>query len=64
MTCAAILRHCAWWCAALACTGSAFAADAPEAPEIAKARQLWSESPHGRMLQRILPPAIRPNELP
>ena len=40
---------------------SAFAADAPE---IAKARQLWSESPHGRMLERILPPAIAPNELP
>jgi hypothetical protein len=63
-TCATILRRCAWWCAALACAGPAFAAAPPEAPEIAKARQLWSESPHGRMLQRILPPAIRPNELP
>ena len=31
---------------------------------IAKAQQLWSKSPHGQMLERILPPAITPDELP
>lgn len=35
-----------------------------ETPEIAKAKHLWSQSPHGRMLERILPPAIEPGELP
>jgi len=33
-------------------------------PEIAKAQQLWSQSPHGRMLERILPPAVTPRDLP
>jgi len=34
------------------------------APEVAKAKYLWSKSPHGRMLERILPPAIEPDGLP
>jgi hypothetical protein len=37
---------------------------ASETPEIAKAKYLWSQSPHGRMLERILPPAVEPRELP
>jgi cytochrome c2 len=44
-------------------TGSA-AAQTAETPEIAKAKYLWSKSPHGKMLERILPPAIEPHELP
>jgi len=34
------------------------------APEIAQARALWARSPHGRMLERILPPTVQPNDLP
>ncbi len=37
---------------------------ASDTPEIAKAKYLWSQTPHGRMLERILPPAIEPGELP
>jgi hypothetical protein len=37
---------------------------APTSPEVARARYLWSQSPHGKMLERILPPAIEPRELP
>lgn len=40
------------------------AQNAGDTPEIAKARYLWSKSPHGRMLERILPPAIEPQALP
>ncbi|HXF67380.1 MAG TPA: hypothetical protein VNK67_11885 [Burkholderiales bacterium] len=35
-----------------------------EAPEVARARYLWSQSPHGKLLERILPRAIEPHELP
>jgi len=35
-----------------------------DTPEVAKAKYLWSKSPHGRMLERILPPAIGPQGLP
>jgi cytochrome c5 len=38
--------------------------NAPGAPEIAQAQALWARSPHGRMLERILPPAVQPNQLP
>ena len=31
---------------------------------VARAKHLWSQSPHGRMLERILPPAIEPAQLP
>lgn len=55
------------WCvpalAAIAFAAPAAAADA-DTPEIAKAKYLWSQSPHGKMLERILPPAIEPGELP
>ncbi|MGQ0751871.1 MAG: hypothetical protein ACT4PS_15170 [Betaproteobacteria bacterium] len=46
----------------LAC--AVHAADTTSAPEIAKAQRLWSQSPHGRMLERILPPAVTPEQLP
>ena len=32
--------------------------------EIELARQLWAKSPHGAMLERILPPAVQPAHLP
>jgi len=35
-----------------------------EAPEVAQAKYLWSQSPHGRMLERILPPSVEPAQLP
>lgn len=38
--------------------------DASEAPEVTQARYLWSQSPHGKMLERILPRAIEPDQLP
>jgi hypothetical protein len=52
--------------AATAFAGPVAAADATAAdtPEIAKAKYLWSQSPHGKMLERILPPAIEPGGLP
>lgn len=43
-------------------TGSA--ALAAEPPTVAQAEYLWSQSPHGRMLERILPPSITPAQLP
>lgn len=42
------------------CT-NAYAAAVDEA---AQARALWARSPHGPMLERILPPAIEPSGLP
>lgn len=35
-----------------------------ESPETAQARAHWAQSPHGRMLERILPPAMEPQQLP
>jgi len=32
--------------------------------EIARAKHLWSQSPYGKLLERILPPSIGPSELP
>lgn len=40
------------------------AAIAQTAPEVARAKYLWSKSPHGNMLERILPPSIEPRGLP
>ena len=37
---------------------------AADAPEVERAQYLWSKSPHGRMLERILPPSIEPAQLP
>ena len=35
-----------------------------DSPETAQARAQWAQSPHGRMLERILPPAPEPLQLP
>ncbi|MEK6594117.1 MAG: hypothetical protein AABZ67_13670 [Pseudomonadota bacterium] len=55
-----------WWTVTLAAAWAvnAQAQSKTDAPEIAKAKYLWSQSPHGRMLERILPPAIEPHQLP
>jgi len=61
--------------AVVACAGPAAAADNGPASSIAartaegnagvaRAQYLWSQSPHGKMLERILPPSIEPAELP
>jgi len=39
-------------------------APSDDAPSVAKAKYLWSQSPHGRMLERILPRVIEPEQLP
>jgi hypothetical protein len=39
-------------------------AGAAQAPEVARAKYLWSQSPHGRMLERTLPHAVEPHQLP
>ena len=44
----------------LAAVSSVFAADS----EVEQAKRLWAKSPHGAMLERILPPAIEPATLP
>jgi len=56
-------------CARLAMLAAALASPAAaqtvaDTPEIAKAKYLWTKSPHGRMLERILPPVIEPGGLP
>jgi hypothetical protein len=60
------LRCVTAFCAAVTLVTPAWTADsgAGTTPEVARARYLWSQSPHGRMLERILPPAIEPPELP
>ena len=47
-------------------SGTPFAQDraAEGAATVERARYLWSQSRHGRMLERILPPAIEPAALP
>jgi hypothetical protein len=42
----------------------AVAAQFAAADEIATAKYRWEHSPHGAMLERILPPAIEPAQLP
>ena len=39
-------------------------AAAQDAQLVDQARKRWAESPHGPMLERILPPAFEPRELP
>jgi len=41
-----------------------FPAARAAAPEIEQAKRLWARSPHGAMLERILPPAVEPRDLP
>jgi cytochrome c5 len=42
---------------------AAESADGPDA-RVARAQYLWSQSPHGKLLERILPRSIEPRELP
>ena len=63
---------------ALGCAGLAVAAEpgtatSPHFPPldkggidggVARAQYLWSQTPHGKMLERILPPSIEPHQLP
>jgi hypothetical protein len=43
----------------------AVAADSsPRDEGVTRAKYLWSQSPHGNMLERILPPSIEPRDLP
>ncbi len=60
------LRFALTFIVTMACAAPAAAADnaSLNSPEVARAKYLWSQSPHGRMLERILPPAIEPQELP
>jgi hypothetical protein len=37
---------------------------AAQADEVGDARKRWAESPHGPMLERILPPTVEPDQLP
>ena len=65
-----------WLAAALAVLAcNAPAADSASSPSspfdkggteggVARAKYLWSQSPHGKLLERILPPSIEPHELP
>ena len=61
--------------AILACVTPAIAADGATAPPapldtggaeggVARAKHLWSQSPYGKLLERILPPSIEPHQLP
>ena len=54
------------WLAFLAFVAYAAAAARvePAGTEVDRARYLWSRSPHGRMLERILPPSVVPRQLP
>ncbi len=52
------------WGVTVLCAAFATGAPAAESPDIAKARYLWSQSPHGRMLERILPRVVEPGQLP
>ena len=44
--------------------GAATQSSALDTPEVAQAKALWAKSPHGQMLERILPPVVQPGELP
>jgi cytochrome c2 len=49
--------------ALVAVAGTACAAE-NSADGVARAKYLWAQSPHGKMLERILPPSIEPGQLP
>lgn len=43
---------------------AATASHGADPPTVEQARYLWAQSPHGRMLERILPRSIEPRQLP
>jgi cytochrome c2 len=49
---------------ALAAVACAAAAAESGADGVARAKYLWAQSPHGKMLERILPPSVEPAQLP
>jgi cytochrome c2 len=51
-------------CTTAALLALALAAHARAADETDQARRGWAKSPHGAMLERILPPAMTPRRLP
>lgn len=53
-----------WWIAALVFLACAAPAVAADEPSVERAQYLWSQSPHGKMLERILPQSIEPRDLP
>jgi cytochrome c2 len=53
-----------WWVLALTAVTCAAPAAESGAEGVERARYLWSQSPHGKMLERILPPSVEPGQLP
>ena len=49
---------------AAAGTLAAAQVSASDTAEVARAEALWARSPHGQMLERILPPVVQPGDLP
>ncbi len=48
----------------VACAPAVAADPAAGSASVERAKYLWAQSPHGRMLERILPPSIEPRQLP
>lgn len=63
MTAAMTVSRLLMLCSSAALLGSGWVLGA-ESPQVARATYLWSQSPHGRMLERILPPSLEPAQLP
>ena len=58
------MLRCRWLLLMAACCAAGAAAAAEPGNGVARAQYLWSKSPHGAMLERILPPSIEPRQLP
>ena len=50
--------------AAALLTGALYAGACAALDEVEQSRRLWAKSPHGAMLQRILPPSVAARDLP
>jgi len=57
------MRPAAWFSLAALCAAATAGAQ-DTAKLVEQARERWSESPHGPMLERILPPTFEPRQLP
>jgi hypothetical protein len=64
MPCYNSLRLFVAFAAGLACASAAAADSVAGSASVERAKYLWAQSPHGRMLERILPPSIEPRQLP
>src|SRR6188508_1175524 len=58
------MRRCRWLLLMAASCAAGAAAAAEPGNGVARAQYLWSKSPHGAMLERILPPSVEPRQLP